>query len=120
MLSVESSGRRFSKLTPVTEGARRSNRGGGSARPQAASATPSEITREERMRLDIQLVHRSANAWSVAAFGGILFAFALTACAPAKPREPAPVGASGQAAVADAQQSPNEPIEKYLAARSAG
>ena len=72
------------------------------------------------MRLDIQLVHRTPNAWSVAAFGGVLFAFALTACAPAKPREPAPVVSSGQAAASDAQRAPNEPIEKYLAARSAG
>ena len=72
------------------------------------------------MRLDIQLMHRTPNAWRMSALGGILFASALTACAPAKPREPAPATASGQAAVADAQRSPNEPIEKYLAARSAG
>ena len=72
------------------------------------------------MRLDIQLVHRTPNAWRVSALGGLLFASALTACAPAKPREPAPATASGQAAIVDAQQTPNEPIEKYLAARSAG
>ena len=72
------------------------------------------------MRLDTQLTHRTANAWSVSPLAGILFAAALTACAPAKPKEPAPATATGQAAVVDAQQSPNEPIEKYLAARSAG
>ena len=72
------------------------------------------------MRLDTQLTHRTPNAWSVSALAGILFASALTACAPAKPKEPAPATVSGQAAVADAQQAPNEPIEKYLAARSAG
>jgi len=72
------------------------------------------------MRLDIQVMHRTANAWRLSALGGILFASALTACAPAKPREPAPVAAAGKAVAVDAQQAPNEPIEKYLAARSAG
>ncbi len=72
------------------------------------------------MRLDTQLTHRTANPRSVSALAGILLASALTACAPAKPKEPAPATATGQAAVVDAQQSPNEPIEKYLAARSAG
>ena len=73
------------------------------------------------MRLDTQLTHRTPSAWRSSALGGILVAAALTACAPAKPRETAPAAApSGQAAVADAQQTPNEPIEKYLAARSAG
>ena len=72
------------------------------------------------MRLDIQLMHRTPNAWRVSALSGILFASALTACAPAKPREPAPATVSGQAIAADAKQTPNEPIEKYLAARSAG
>src|SRR5687767_3184353 len=110
MLSAESSGRRFSKLTPVTDGARRSNRGG-STRPQAASATPSEITRGDRMRLVIQIVHRTPNAWRISALGGILIASMLTACATAKPRETAaPAAPSGQAAVVDAQQTPNEPI----------
>src|SRR5215203_5527896 len=109
MLSVESSGRRFSKLTPVTDGARRSNRGGGStARPQAASATPSETRRKDRMRLDTQLTHRTPSAWRSSALAGILFASALTACATAKPREPATAAPSGQVVAADAQQSPNE------------
>ena len=73
------------------------------------------------MRLDIQRKYRTAGTWSASALGGVLFATALTACAPAKPREPAPsVAPSGQTAVVDAQQAPNEPIEKYLAARSAG
>jgi TonB-dependent SusC/RagA subfamily outer membrane receptor len=72
------------------------------------------------MRLDIQLTHRTPNAWRASALGGILFAFTLTACAPAKPREPAPAAAAGQTTVTEAQQAPNEPIEKYLAARSAG
>jgi TonB-dependent starch-binding outer membrane protein SusC len=72
------------------------------------------------MRLDNQLTHRTPNAWRISALAGILFASTLVACAPATPREPAPAPAAGQAAVADAQQSPNEPIEKYLAARSAG
>ncbi len=74
------------------------------------------------MRLDTQLTHRTANPRSVSALAGILLASALTACAPAKPKEPAPATVSGQATatVADAQQAPNEPIEKYLAARSAG
>ena len=73
------------------------------------------------MRLDIQLMHRTPSTWRVSALAGVVFASALTACAPAKPRDPAPVAASpGQAVVADARQTPNEPIEKYLAARSAG
>ena len=72
------------------------------------------------MRLDTELTHRTPNAWRILALAGILLASALTACAPAKPKEPAPATATGQAAVVDAQQSPNEPIEKYLAARSAG
>ena len=72
------------------------------------------------MRLDTELTHRTPNAWRIFALAGILLASALTACAPAKPKEPAPATATGQAAVVDAQQSPNEPIEKYLAARSAG
>jgi TonB-dependent SusC/RagA subfamily outer membrane receptor len=73
------------------------------------------------MRLVIQIVHRTPNAWRISALGGILIASMLTACATAKPRETAaPAAPSGQAAVVDAQQTPNEPIEKYLAARSAG
>jgi TonB-dependent SusC/RagA subfamily outer membrane receptor len=73
------------------------------------------------MRLDIQRKYRTAGTWRASALGGVLFAAALTACASAKPREPASAAApSGQTAVADAQQAPNEPIEKYLAARSAG
>ena len=72
------------------------------------------------MRLDTQLTHHTPNAWRISALAGILLASALTACAPAKTKEPAPATVSAQAPVADAQQAPNEPIEKYLAARSAG
>ena len=72
------------------------------------------------MRLDTHLTHRTPTAWSISGLAGILLASALTACAPAKPKEPAPATVSAQAPVADAQQAPNEPIEKYLAARSAG
>ena len=72
------------------------------------------------MRLDTQPTHRTPSAWRISALAGILFASTLTACTPAKPKEPAPATVSGQAAAADAQQAPNEPIEKYLAARSAG
>ena len=72
------------------------------------------------MRLDNQLMHRTPNA-RVHALGAILLASALTACASSKTRDPAPPAPSGgQAAVVEAQQAPNEPIEKYLAARSAG
>ena len=70
------------------------------------------------MRLDIQLLHRTR---MVRSFRGIAMATALTACAPSKPREPAPaVTPAGQAVAVDAQRTPNEPIEQYLAARSAG
>ena len=73
------------------------------------------------MRLDDQLMHRTPNR--AHALVAILLASALTACAPAKTREPAPAAAApsgGQVSVTEAQQAPNEPIEKYLAARSAG
>lgn len=73
------------------------------------------------MRLDIQLLHRTPIARRAGSFGVIALASALAACASAKRPEPAPsVQPAGQVAVADAQQTPNEPIEKYLAARSAG
>lgn len=73
------------------------------------------------MRLDIQLMHCKPTLSRARVLGGILVASALAACASSKPRDPGPaVVPSGQVAAADAQQSPNEPIEKYLAARSAG
>jgi TonB-dependent starch-binding outer membrane protein SusC len=52
------------------------------------------------------------------------FLFALAGCASSGPKpEPAQAGSAGRTNVAtadDLQQMPNEPIEKYLAARSAG
>jgi TonB-dependent starch-binding outer membrane protein SusC len=50
--------------------------------------------------------------------------FVLAGCASSGPKaEPAPAGSAGRTNVvtaAELQQTPNEPVEKYLAARSAG
>ena len=68
---------------------------------------------------------RRVSRWTVAPLTAVVVAGLLGACAPSQsgPKAPAPVSQAGERQVAtsdDIRQSPNEPIEKYLAARSAG
>src|SRR5690349_12192334 len=122
MLSAESTGSRFSNVTPVADGASRSNSGGASsAGRQAAAPIPSNISSEDRMNRTTRFARSPFGARLARCGGAALVIVAIAACGhPNANPAPTPTATSSKEVKTDAQMPTNMSIEEYLASRSAG